>query len=265
MCLPALRFVLTLPFFLPSPSVVPRLSFSRLHYPYSSARRLPKYVDRYTCRTPHFHMYSRSADRTAQMTCVHGSRGSTSSSPNCVPKTYTHPRVMFHLAPHRTLNTSTSSLSPTSPVLHSSTSPTPDLLSTHPFTYCKDPRQDGSSTEYQPLTGYEFKRIELNRTFLNLSNQELDDQKDLRKLVSNRCPAANPWYIQLTIRQRALQCHPTRTSKTNNYVRCWFHCCIPKYRGNVMQQVYRSEKQMHNEPKLITQGEKAWCQVLLET
>ena len=38
---------------------------------------------------------------------------------------------MVHLAPHSTLNTSTSSLSPTSPVLLSSSSPNPDLLSTH--------------------------------------------------------------------------------------------------------------------------------------
>ena len=63
---------------------------------------------------------------------------------NCVPKTFTHPRVMFHLAPHSTLNTSASTLSLTSPVLHSSASPTPDLLSTHPFTHCEDPRQDGT-------------------------------------------------------------------------------------------------------------------------
>ena len=40
---------------------------------------------------------------------------------------------MFHLAPHSTPNTSTSSLSPTSHVLLSSSSPNPDLLSTHPF------------------------------------------------------------------------------------------------------------------------------------
>ena len=30
-------------------------------------------VDRYTCRTPHFHMHSHCTDHTAQMTCVHGS------------------------------------------------------------------------------------------------------------------------------------------------------------------------------------------------
>ena len=33
-------------------------------------------------------------------------------------------------------------------------SPKPDLLSTHPVTHCKDPRQDGTSAEYQPLTAH---------------------------------------------------------------------------------------------------------------
>ena len=40
---------------------------------------------------------------------------------------------MFHLAPHRTLNTRPRSLLPASPMLLSSSSPNPDLLSTHPF------------------------------------------------------------------------------------------------------------------------------------
>ena len=109
-------------------------------------------------------------------------KGPNQLKTNCVPKTFTHPRVMFHLAPHSTLNTSTSSLSRTSPVLHSSTSPTPGLLSTHPFTHCKDPRQDGTSTEYQPLTDYEPTKIELNRTLFKQSNLEMDD---------HRCSTAN--------------------------------------------------------------------------
>ena len=50
---------------------------------------------------------------------------------------------MFHFAPHSTLNSSTSSLSPTSPALLSSSSPNPDLLSTHPYFHCEHPRQDG--------------------------------------------------------------------------------------------------------------------------
>ena len=97
-------------------------------------------------------------DHTAQMTCVQGSRSLQGSSLSCVSKIVFiskivfHLRVMCHLAPQSTLNTSTSSLSSTSPVLHSSTSPTTDLLFTRPYTHCKDPRQDGTSTEYQPLT-----------------------------------------------------------------------------------------------------------------
>ena len=71
---------------------------------------------------------------------------------------------------------------PTSPVLFSYTSPTPCLLSTHPLIHCEDPRQDGTSSEYQPLKGYEPKRIELNRTLFNLCNQEIDDQDDIEEI-----------------------------------------------------------------------------------
>ena len=84
--------------------------------------------------------------------------------------------------PHSTLNTSTSYFFLTFPVLHSYTSPTPDLLSTHPFTDCKDPRQDDISTEYQNLTGHEPKRIELNRTPFSLSNHVLDDYEDIEEI-----------------------------------------------------------------------------------
>ena len=89
---------------------------------------------------------------------------------------------MFHLAPHSTLNTSTSSFSPTSPVLLSSSSPKPDLLSTHPFIHCEDPLQDGTSTEFHSTTGYEPKRIELNRILVNPQNQIIDDQDDIEEI-----------------------------------------------------------------------------------
>ena len=92
---------------------------------------------------PHFHMYSRC---TVQMTSVLWLKGPEGSRRIVSQNTFTHPRVMFHLAPHNTLNTSINSLSPTSPVLLSSSSPNPDLLSTHPFIHCEDPRQDGNST-----------------------------------------------------------------------------------------------------------------------
>ena len=89
---------------------------------------------------------------------------------------------MFHLAPLSTLNTSTSSLSPASPVLLSSSFPNPDLLSTHPSIHCEDPRQDGTSTEFHSSTGYEPERIELNRILVNPKNQIIDDQDDIEEI-----------------------------------------------------------------------------------
>ena len=59
---------------------------------------------------------------------------------------------MRRLAPHSKLNTSTSSLSPASPVFLSSSSPNPDLLSAHPFIHCEDPLEDGTSTEFHSST-----------------------------------------------------------------------------------------------------------------
>ena len=50
----------------------------------------------------------------------------------CVPKTFCHPRVMSRSLPHLTLTTSTSSLSRTSPILQSSSSTRPSLLSHDP-------------------------------------------------------------------------------------------------------------------------------------
>ena len=86
-----------------------------------------------------------------------GSRGPRAQDELCA-KTVTHPRVMFHLAPHRALNPCASSSSPTSLMLMSSSSPNPDLLCTHPFIHCEDPRQDGTSTEFHSSTGYEPKK-----------------------------------------------------------------------------------------------------------
>ena len=89
---------------------------------------------------------------------------------------------MFHLAPHSTLNTSTSSLPPSSLVLLSSSSPNPDLLSTCPTIHCDDPRQDGTSAEFLSSTSYEPKRIELNRILVNTQNQSIDDQDVIEKI-----------------------------------------------------------------------------------
>ena len=83
---------------------------------------------------------------------------------------------------HATLSISSLSLSSTSTVLLSFSSPNPDLLSTYPITYCEDPRQDGTSTEFHSSTGYEPMRIELNRILVNPRNQTIDDQDDIEEI-----------------------------------------------------------------------------------
>ena len=114
------------------------------------------------------------------MTCVHGSRLKFKLVAS--PQQVSHPRAMFHLAPHSTLNTSTSSLSPTSLVLLSSSSPNPDLFSTHPFIHCGTPRQHGTSAEFHSSTGCEPNSIELDRNLVNPQNRIIDDQNDLEEI-----------------------------------------------------------------------------------
>ena len=89
-----------------------------------------------------------------------------------------HPRVIVHPLLHATLSTSSPS---TSPVL-SSSSPNPDLLSTYPIIHCEDPRKDGTSTEYPSSTGYEPKRIDLNRILVKPQNQINDDLDDIEEI-----------------------------------------------------------------------------------
>ena len=103
-------------------------------------------VDRYTCRTPHFHMYSRCTDHTARMHVYFG------SSLSCVPNMGHSSTRHVSLCASQYTEHSTSSLSLTSPVLLSSFSPDPDLLSTHLFIHCEDPLQDGTSTEFHSST-----------------------------------------------------------------------------------------------------------------
>ena len=67
-------------------------------------------------------------------------------------------------------------------MLLSSSSPNPDLLSTHPFIHCEDPRRDGTSTEFHSSTDYEPKRIERNRILVNPQNQIIDDQDDIEEI-----------------------------------------------------------------------------------
>ena len=188
------------------------------------------------------------------------------SSSICVPKTFCHPRIVSRSLPHLTLTTSTNSLSPTSPILQSSSSTHPSLLSHDSHTHCDDWQRSCSSSDLQSPTGYEPKRIELDK---NLEVEHQDQTRDRIMGDDNQSPITeemvNLENTQLTIQQKALL---TRNSKTNNYVRCWLHRCTFRNEketlillentvsGNLMQWLYRREKQVHNEHKLITQDER---------
>ena len=149
---------------------------------------------------------------------------------------------MFHFAPQGTLNTSTSSLPPTSLVLLSSSSPNADLLSTHPLIDCDDPRRDGTSTEFHSSTGYEPKRTELN--WILLQNQIIDDQDDIEEIGVKPLSYSQSLIHSAYDSAEALRRRPTRTSKTNNYVRCWLHHCIIRNDKNEGQiRAYHSERE----------------------
>ena len=174
----------------------------------------------------------------------------------------------------------------------SSSSPNPDLLSTHPSIHCEGPRQDGTSTEFHSSTRYDTKRIELGRNLVNPLNQVIDNQdvveevgvkplscsqslthsayasaasiatppdsdledEQLRKML------ASPLYLREREEDegQARAYHSKRESLVVHSSRNL------EVSGKPTRSVYRSEKQMHNEHKLITQDEKAWCQVPLE-
>ena len=149
------------------------------------------------------------------------------------PKRGFHPRVMFHFAPH---SVEFVDLSDSRLVVHASIYPRKihgrmALPRNSTLPQVMSPK--GSSS-----TGPCF----------NLSNQRFDCHDGIEE-IGVKPLSYSQSLIHSTIRQRALQRHWTRTSKTNKYVRCWLHHCIPKYQGNLMQKVYRSEKQMHNEHK----------------
>ena len=131
-------------------------------------------VDGYTCLAPHFHVHSHC---TVQTTCVPWRKGPKGS--RRIVRQNIHPSTR-HVSPCASLYTEhqhklSLSLTPTSPVF-------PDLLSTHPFIHCEDPRQDGTSTEFHSSTGYEPKTIELDRILVNPENQIIDDQDNIQEI-----------------------------------------------------------------------------------
>ena len=192
------------------------------------------------CRTPHFHMLSHCAARIDKL-----------KSKDCLPE-----KILLHaswiiFAPHLARNTSTRSfstyLSCVTVFLNSESRPVvPD---------CIDPLRRSTAGWQFPGTPILHRlwaqkdRAQQDETH---EIKELTTRKILRKLVSNRCLTANHWYIQPAIRQSALRRHPTRTSKTSNYVWCWLH-----------HWKYGNEKKMIDKQELITLNEKAWWSILL--
>ena len=141
-------------------------------------------------------------------------------------------------------------------MLHSSTSPTPDLLSTHPFSRCKDSRQEGTSAEFHSSTGYEPKRIELDRTLLNLSYQAIDNQDDIEEIGVKPLSYSQSLIHSAYESAESIATPPDSDLEDEQLRKMLAYHCIPKYQGNLMQEVGRSEKQMHNEHKLVIQDEK---------
>ena len=86
---------------------------------------------------------------------------------------------MVHPLLHATLSTSSPSLSSTFPVLLSTSSPNPELLSTYPSIHCEDPRQDGTSTENTPPP-------QVMSPKGSSSNKKIDDQDDIEKIGAKK-------------------------------------------------------------------------------
>ena len=134
---------------------------------------------------------------------------------------------------------------PAQVVLLSSSSPNPDLLSTHPLIHCEDPRRDGISTEFHSPQ-VRSPRGSSSPGFWSIHKiKQLMTRMMLRNLVSNRCHIMDTLSLRFDGKQ-ALRRRPTRSSKTNSYARYWLHHCI-----------FRNERKMKDKHALLTLNEKA--------
>ena len=118
---------------------------------------------------PHFHVYRHSTDHT-----VHWLK--TSCAPKNIPSSSRH---VSSFAARDTEHFLTFSLSSTSPVLLSSSSP--NRCPRVQFS-TEHPRQDGTSTEFHSSRGHEPKRIELSRILVKPQNQCFDGQDDIEEI-----------------------------------------------------------------------------------
>ena len=174
---------------------------------------------------------------------------------------------------HLTLTTSTSSLSPTSPIFPTLSHSHPSPLAHDPYLLCEDPRLSGGSTQIPSLTGYEPKviepehfeprRIELDRKSSEKTTKILSPKTwmNLEKLVQ-RCPTSSHRCIPVRTHRKALQ---TRILKMENYEKCWPHRCMymdeeeimvllktPQLQGNWKQKKYRREIYTEKRSKCTT-------------
>ena len=93
---------------------------------------------------------------------------------------------------------------------------------------------DGTSAEYQPLTGYEPKRIELNRTLFNLSNPVIDDQDDIEE-IGVKPMSYSQSLIHWAYDSAESITTPPDSDPEDEQLRMVL--CIPKYRGNLVQKM----------------------------
>ena len=137
-------------------------------------------VDRYTCRTPHFHMQSHCTEQT---TCVHGARCLTSSSPNCVPK---HSLIYPHTEhQHKVLSHShllwyirlLLRLQTCCPRIHWPTAKIHGRMALPRNAHLSQAMSPKGSSSTGPCSTYQIRKLTIRMI--------------LRKLVSNRCPTAN--------------------------------------------------------------------------
>ena len=156
-------------------------------------------------------------------------------------KTCTLHRAMSYVTPHMmTPSTGT----PSSHVLHPS-------LSEH--TPCGDlrPHLSGALAEPRPCSGYEPKQLAENQDHWHFTEES--SSLNTRIYVSNPCPSTNRSQRRNTIQRKASR-HRSRnwTQTMSNFV-LWLHHCI-----------YRREKQVQNDRKLLTLNEKNGCPVHLK-
>ena len=133
----------------------------------------------------------------------------------------------------------------------------PDQLSPTPSFHCTDPRQDGSSPKLQSSKRYEPNSIELNRILVDPSNPIIDDHEDIEEIGVKPLFCSQSLIHSADDSAESIATPPDSDLEDEQLRMMLASHWILKYWGTLMRSAYRSEKQMHNEHKPITQDEKA--------